>query len=69
MHKLNSHDLIEAMGNVLEQRICNIVDQRIKVALDNYKFDHSINIDDYENEIEEIIRHFLQYQVTVSLEA
>lgn len=69
MHKLNAHDLIEAMGNVLEQRIRNIVDEQVKHALDNYTFDNSINIADYEGEIEEIVREFINYNVSVTLEA
>lgn len=68
MHKLNAHDLIEAMGNVLEQRIRNIVDEQVKHALDNYTFNNSINIADYEGEIEEIVRDFINYNVNVSLE-
>ena len=68
MHKLNSHDLIIALGNVLEERITTIVDERVKVALDNYTFDHSIRITDYESEIEEIVREFINYNVSVSLE-
>lgn len=68
MHKLNSHDLIVALGNVLEERITTMIDERVKVALDNYTFDHSIRIADYESEIEEIIREFINYNVNVSLE-
>ena len=68
MHKLNAHDLIEAMGNVLEHRIRNIVDEQVKHALDNYTFDHSIDLEDYRDEIERMIGDFLTYNVNVTLE-
>lgn len=69
MHKLNAHDLIEAMGNVLEQRIRNIVDEQVKHALDNYTFDNSISIEDYRDDIETIVSEYINYNVTVTLEA
>ena len=69
MHKLNAHDLIEAMGNVLEQRIRNIVDEQVKHALDNYTFDHTIDINDYEGEIEQMISNYINYNVSITLEA
>lgn len=69
MHKLNAHDLIEAMGNVLEQRIRNIVDEQVKHALDNYTFDNSISIEDYRDDIETMVSEYINYNVTVTLEA
>jgi hypothetical protein len=63
MHKLNGHDLIEAMGNALEQRIRDIVDERIKLALGN-----SISIEDYRDDIETMISEYINYNVTVTLE-
>lgn len=69
MHKLNAHDLIEAMGNVLEQRIRNIVDEQVKHALDNYTFDHSIEIEDYRGDIEQMISEYINYNVSITLEA
>ena len=69
MHKLNAHDLIEAMGNVLEQRIRNIVDEQVKHALDNYTFDNSVVIEDYRDDIETIVSEYINYNVTITLEA
>lgn len=63
MHKVNSHDLIEAMGNVLEQRIRNIVDEQVQHALV-----HSISIEDYRDDIETMISEYINYNVTVTLE-
>lgn len=65
MHKLNAHDLIEAMGNVLEQRIRNIVDEQVKHTLDNY----SIDIEDYRDDIEQMISEYINYKVSITLEA
>lgn len=67
MHKLNAHDLIEAMGNVLEQRIRNIVNAQVKIALDDYTFDHSI--EDYRGDIEQMISEYINYKVSITLEA
>lgn len=63
MHKVTAHDLIEAMGEVLEQRIRNIVREQIKDALV-----HSISIEDYRDDIETMISEYINYNVTVTLE-
>jgi hypothetical protein len=63
MHNLNAHDLIEAMGNVLEQRIRNIVDEQVKHALV-----HSVSIEDYRDDIETIVSEYINYNVTITLE-
>ena len=68
MHKLNSHDLITALGDVLEYRIRAIVDNEIKNALDERDLSGGFDIEDYRGDIETMISEYINYNVTVTLE-
>lgn len=69
MHKLNSHDLITALGDVLEYRIRAIVDNEIKNALDERDLNSGFDIEEYRGDIETMISEYINYNVTVTLEA
>ena len=69
MHKLNSHDLITALGDVLEYRILAIVDNEIKNALDDIDSRKSFDIEDQRGDIETMISEYINYNETVTLEA